>query len=115
METHNPEAEQSVLGAIMVRPEVLNQVPAKIEPADFYQEAHGRIFRAMLDLSGHGDPVDLVTVTALLRERGQLEGVGGPSFLAALSEQVGFAVNAAYYADLVKKATSCSPSTRAPP
>ncbi len=97
----NPEAEQSVLGAILVRPEVLDRVADVIEPPDFYREAHGRIFQAMLDLYGRGEPVDLVTVTALLKERGQLEGVGGPVFLAALSEQVGFATNADYYAGLV--------------
>ncbi len=97
----NPEAEQSVLGAILVRPEVLDRVADIIVPGDFYREAHGRIFQAMLDLYGRGEPVDLVTVTALLRERGQLEGVGGPVFLASLSEEVGFATNANYYASLV--------------
>jgi len=97
----SPEAEQSVLGAILVRPEVLDRVADVIESGDFYREAHGRIFQAMLDLYGRGDPVDLVTVTALLNERGQLEGVGGPVFLAGLSEQVGFATNADYYAGLV--------------
>jgi replicative DNA helicase len=97
----NPEAEQSVLGAILVRPEALDRIADLIAPEDFYREAHGRIFQAMLDLYGRGEPVDLVTVTALLRERGQLESVGGPVFLAGLSEQVGFAVNAEYYAHLV--------------
>ena len=57
----------------------------------------------MLDLYGRGEPVDLVTVCALLKERGQLEGVGGPLFLAGLSEQVGFATNAEYYAGLVRE------------
>jgi replicative DNA helicase len=97
----NPEAEQSVLGAILVRPEVLDKVADLLEPADFYREAHGRIYKAMIDLYGRAEPVDLVTVTALLKERGQLEGVGGPVFLAGLSEQVGFATNAEYYAQLV--------------
>ncbi|MFZ5448119.1 MAG: replicative DNA helicase [Thermodesulfobacteriota bacterium] len=98
----NPEAEQSVLGAILVRPEVMDRIADVIVPEDFYREAHGRIFKAMLDLYGKGEPVDLVTVNALLKERGQLEGVGGPVFLAGLSEQVGFATNAEYYANLVK-------------
>jgi replicative DNA helicase len=97
----NAEAEQSVLGAILVRPEVLDRVADLIAAGDFYREAHGRIFQAMLDLYGRGDPVDLVTVSALLAERGHLEGVGGPVFLAGLSEQVGFATNADYYAGLV--------------
>jgi replicative DNA helicase len=98
----SPEAEQSVLGAILVRPEVMDRIADLIMPEDFYREAHGRIYKAMLDLYAKGEPVDLVTVNALLKERGQLEGVGGPVFLAGLSEQVGFATNAEYYASLVK-------------
>jgi replicative DNA helicase len=100
------EAEQALLGSILVRPEVLERVAAKIEPTDFYQEAHGRIFQAMPDLSGRGAPVDLVTGTALLKEQDQLDRVGGPDikgelFLAALRKQVGFATNADYYARIV--------------
>jgi replicative DNA helicase len=110
----NPEAEQSVLGAILLRPAVLDQMGDLLEPEDFYREAHARIYRAMLDLYSRAEPVDLVTVTALLRERGQLEGVGGPVFLVGLSEQVGFATNAEYYARLVhdkavlRRLLSCS-------
>ncbi len=98
----NPEAEQSVLGAILVRPTVLDEVNDLLRPADFYRGAHGCIYQAMLDLYGRGEPVDLVTVSALLKERDKLEGVGGPVFLAGLSEQVGFATNAEYYANLVR-------------
>ena len=99
----NLEAEQSVLGAILVRPEVLDEVSDLLVADDFYKEAHGRIYKAMLDLYGKSDPVDLVTVCALLKERSQLEGVGGAVFLAGLSEEVGFAVNAPYYAKLVRQ------------
>ncbi len=98
----NLEAEQAVLGAILVRPAILNDVAPILEPGAFYQEAHGLIYRAMLDLVGQGAPVDLVTVTGLLKERGQLERIGGPVFLAALSEQVGFAINAPAYAKKVQ-------------
>jgi hypothetical protein len=98
----NLEAEQAVLGAILIRPEVLEQVAVLLSPEKFYSESNSLVFRAMLDLRERSQPVDLVTVSALLRERAQLEQVGGPVFLAALSEQVGFAVNAAYYARLVK-------------
>lgn len=97
----NPEAEQSVLGAILVRPEVLDTVADLLTPADFYRGDHGRIFQAIIDLYVKKEPVDLVTVSALLKERGQLEVVGGPVFLAELSEQVGFATNAEYYARIV--------------
>jgi replicative DNA helicase len=99
----NPEAEQSVLGAILVRPKVLDQIVDLLDPGDFYREAHGRIYQAMLDLYGRGEPVDLVTVCALLKERSQLDVVGGAVFLAGLSEEVGFAVNAPYYAKLVRQ------------
>jgi replicative DNA helicase len=97
----NLEAEQSVLGAILLRPQVLDQVADLISVRDFYRQAHGRIYQAMLDLYSRVEPVDLVTVTALLKERGQLDDVGGPVFLAALSEQVGTAANAFHYARLV--------------
>ncbi|MCL6622567.1 MAG: replicative DNA helicase [Syntrophobacterales bacterium] len=95
------EAEQSVLGAILLRPQVLDQISDLLVPEDFYRPAHGLIFQAMLDLYHRAEPVDLVTVTALLKERGQLEEAGGPVFLAGLSEQVGIAANALYYARLV--------------
>ncbi len=97
----NPEAEQSVLGAILVRPEVMDRVADLLTPKDFYRQAHSRIYQAIFDLYNRHEPVDLVSVTALLKERGHLEGVGGPGFLAGLSSQVGFAVNAGYYARLV--------------
>ncbi len=98
----NPEAEQSVLGAILVRPEVMDEVSNLLRPEDFYREAHGKIFTAMLGLYNNKDPVDLVTVCARLKEVGGLEACGGPVFLAGLSEQVGFATNAEYYANLVR-------------
>ena len=98
----NLEAEQSVLGAILVRPEVLIEVAVLIAPEDFYREAHGKIFQAIIDLDNQGVPVDLVTVHALLKERGQVEAVGGTAFLAHLNEEVGFAVNAAHYAKIVR-------------
>jgi len=99
----NLEAEQAILGSILVRPSVLDEICDTLFENDFYREAHGRIFHAMMDLYGADEPVDLVTVTAYLKDRGQLEGVGGPVFLAALSEQVGFATNATYYARVVRE------------
>lgn len=106
----NPEAEQSLLGAILVRPEILGPVAEILKPADFYYQDHGRIFQAMLDLKGRGEPVDLVTVSALLKERGQLDRIGGPDmagvmFLATLSEHVGHAVNGEAYARIVRKSS----------
>ena len=97
----NLEAEQSVLGAILLRAAMFDQVVDLLDPQDFYRSAHGLIYRVMIDLWNKKEPVDLVTVTSLLRERGKLDEVGGPVFLAGLSEQVGTAANAPYYARLV--------------
>lgn len=98
----SPYAEQSVLGAILVKPEGLDLVRDMLVKADFYREAHGQIYQAMVDLYDQDKPVDLVTVTQVLNNRGKLEQVGGPVFLAGLSEQVGFATNIEYYAEMVR-------------
>jgi replicative DNA helicase len=95
---HNLEAEQSTLGAILVRPEVFDQVAKIIRPSDFYRSAHAHIFQSMVELASRNEPVDLVTVTMRLKEVGQLANVGGPTFLAGLSQEVGYATNAEYYA-----------------
>jgi hypothetical protein len=97
----NLEAEQSVLGAIILRPEALDQVADLLTPQDFYREDHRLIYQTMLDLRHREAPVDLVTVTENLKDLGQLEKVGGPVFLASLNEHVGTAANAPYYAKLV--------------
>ena len=97
------EPEQSLLGAILVRPEVFPAViDAGVKAESFSGAAHGLIFKAMLALHGEKAPIDLVTVTTRLKECGKLEAVGGPVFLAGLSEQVGFATNAGYYSHLVR-------------
>jgi replicative DNA helicase len=96
------EAEQSTLGAILVRPEVMDTLTDILKVEDFYRQAHGEIYAAMLYLYDKNEPVDLVTVSAKLRDEKKLEGVGGPVFLAGLSEQVGFATNAEYYANIVR-------------
>ena len=98
----NPEAEQSVLGAVLVRPEAFDVVATLITPTDFYRQAHADIYQAMLDLREAEKPVDLVTVSALLKERGKIEGIGGSAFVAGLSAECGYSTNAEYYAGLVR-------------
>src|SRR5438128_9912543 len=71
------EAEESVLGAMMLAPGAIGAVSEVLSAADFYRESHGRIYRAALDLYGHGEPVDAITLADELEERGQLEDVGG--------------------------------------
>ena len=94
------EAEQAVLGAILLNPPAIDQVSDLLTPQDFYRQAHATIYEACLNLYRRGEPVDLTTVATLLKERGQLEEVGGPVFLATLSEHVGTSAHAYHYARL---------------
>jgi len=100
---NNSEAEQSVLGALMVRPDFVDQVAETLTSQDFYREAHSLIFRPILDIHRAGEPIDLVTVTQKLKAKKQLDKSGWPVFLAGLSEQVGFATNVLSYAKNVKE------------
>lgn len=98
------EPEQSLIGAIFVRPEVLpGVIDAGVTAGSFSGAPHALIFKAMLALHGERAPVDLVTVTARLKEWGKLKEAGGPAFLAGLSEEVAYSSNAGYYAHLVLK------------
>jgi hypothetical protein len=93
----------ALLGSIFLRPTVLEKVCGFISSGDFYGTKHGIIYETMLEVKKAGNPVDMVTVAALLKEHGKLEEVGGPVFLASLSEKVAFAINAEHYAMLVQK------------
>lgn len=102
----NMEAEQAVLGSILLRPQVLSEVMPYLGPEDFYREAHQKIYAAILELDGRGEPIDSITVRFLLEERGQLEEVGGVVFLVGLPEHVGTAANAGHYAKVVRNKAS---------
>jgi replicative DNA helicase len=97
----NLEAEQSVLGGILLEPGALDRIADILRPGDFYHEAHEKIYLTMLDLYRRREPVDLVTVTALMSDRQLLDAVGGPGFLASLSDNVGSAANIEYWSTLV--------------
>src|SRR3990172_3379703 len=70
-------AEQSVLGAILIDRETIIEVAEFLRPEDFYRQAHGTIYRAMLDLFERREPVDIVTTAETLERKGELEGIGG--------------------------------------
>jgi replicative DNA helicase len=97
----NLEAEQSVLGGILLEPGALDRLADILAPEDFYHEAHEKIYLTMLDLYRRREPVDLVTVTALLSDREILDAVGGPGFLASLCDNVGSAANIEYWGNIV--------------
>ena len=97
----NLEAEQAVLGAMMLEPEAGNLVLEILQPEDFYRDNHRLIFTAIRELFGKGNPVDLVSVAETLRQQGVLEQIGGISTISAIARSVPTVVNVEYYAGLV--------------
>ncbi|MEJ5357555.1 MAG: replicative DNA helicase [Desulfobacterales bacterium] len=97
----NVEAEEALLSAILGDNTALLDVVDLLGPADFYRTAHRAIFAAMIDLFNRGEPIDLVTVTNALKEKGRLEEIGGASFVARLLDEVLPAANAQHYARIV--------------
>ncbi|WP_026329044.1 replicative DNA helicase [Thermus scotoductus] len=99
---HNLEAEQSVLGAILLDSDVLDELEGLLpSPEAFYAEAHRKIYAAMQTLRSQGKPVDLVTLAEELSRRGELEALGGVSYLVQLSEATPTAAYAEHYARIV--------------
>ncbi|MBK5226538.1 MAG: replicative DNA helicase [Thermoleophilia bacterium] len=99
----NLEAEVSVLGAMMISPGAINNVIGKVHETDFYRDSHREIFRTITELFGHGSPVDPITVTENLAQRGVLEQVGGKAYIHTLVATVPAAANAPHYADIVRE------------
>ncbi len=96
------EAEVGVLGSILIKPEVMPQVVEFLRPEDFYRKAHEKIYKAMVELFQKNEPVDILSVGEFLRSKGDLEDIGGLSYLAELSDSVAVASSASYYAKIVK-------------
>ncbi|MFW6111528.1 MAG: replicative DNA helicase [Candidatus Bipolaricaulota bacterium] len=99
----NKEAEQLVLGSILMDPEdVVPKVIEKVKPGYFYWKEHRLIFRAVLELFDKGDPADVVTVTNRLKEKGQLEEIQGRGYLADLLDKVVTTANLEHYAEILR-------------
>lgn len=97
----NLEAEESILSAILIDNTTLLDVLEILSPEDFYNSAHQRIFAAITELFSRSEPIDLVTLTNILKEQDLLEKVGGAIYLARLVDTVPLAVNAQHYARIV--------------
>lgn len=97
----NIDAEESILGGILLDPEAINRVADVLKPEAFYLSAHQEIYRAMLSLQGQGRPTDLMSVATWLKDRGRIEKVGGQSKLVQLIDRTVSAVNIDQYAALV--------------
>src|ERR1051326_4249059 len=98
---HNLEAEESVLGSMMLSRTAVGEVLEILHPEDFYREAHEHVCQAILDLFSRGEPVDAITVADELKRRGVLEQIGGATQLVTLVSSVPTAANAAFYARIV--------------
>ncbi len=99
----NLEAEQSVLGGILIENEAINRVMEILDPDDFYRDGHRKIFNALINLSERDEPADLITLTNELRKIDQLDSIGGASYIASLIDSVPTAANIEYYAKIVKE------------
>lgn len=99
----NVEAEQAVLGAVFLSNDALPEALEYLQPADFYRRAHQIIFQAMVDLNNNGTVVDAVTVNDALTANGQIEDVGGVTYIAELAQAVPTAANVGYYAKIVQE------------
>lgn len=97
------EAEQAVLGTILLQPDALMQVVEIIKADDFYRDTHKTIFTAMLALFDRREPHDLITVSTLLADQNKLEKAGGASYLAALTDVIPFTGTLVHYARLIRQ------------
>ena len=98
---NNKEAEQAVLGSILLRPTTIVEAMEYLVPKAFYQHAHQLIFSAMIELNEQDTAIDVVTVKNILTDKNQLDDIGGVSYLGELATAVPTAANIVYYAQIV--------------
>jgi len=99
----NLEAEQSILGAILIDNDALPRVLEIIDPEDFYKLSHRKIFSAMTDLFDKNEPIDLITLTDHLKRINDMEAVGGLSYLSSLVAMTPTAANVRYHSHIVRE------------
>ncbi|WP_218918233.1 replicative DNA helicase [Desulfobulbus propionicus] len=99
----NIEAEQAVLGTILLQDKALLKIVEVLEPEDFYRDAHKTIYAAMRTLFEKREPHDLITVTGLLGDQNKLEEVGGAAYLASLTDIIPFSGTLVHHAQIIRK------------
>src|SRR3989338_1407320 len=99
----NLEAEMALLGSIMLRPEALFDITDQITPDSFYSEKHRIIYETMMELHTKRSPIDLLTVSTRLKEKGWLDQIGGNTYLTELVNVVPSSSNIGHYAEIVQK------------
>ncbi|NOQ67671.1 MAG: replicative DNA helicase [Desulfobacterales bacterium] len=98
----NLEAEQCVLGSVLLQQGALVKILELVAPSDFYREAHKNIFSAMVSLFEKNEPQDIITVSNILKDKNKLDEIGGPAYLANLTDIVPVAANIIYYAQIIR-------------
>jgi len=101
---HNLEAEESVLGSMMLSTEAIAEVVEIVRPGDFYRSANAKVFDTLREVYGRGDPVDAITAVEELKRRGLLEEIGGHLYIHELVERVPTPASAPSYARIVAEA-----------
>jgi replicative DNA helicase len=99
----NIEAEEAVLGALLIDPDAVIRVATILRPDDFYREKHGWIYDSVLGLHERREPIDFLSVCDELDRRGQLNEVGGPAFITALINAVPTSIHVEHYAHIVER------------
>ena len=103
---HALDAEESILSSILIDNDTLVDVIEILTPKDFYKPAHEKIFEAMAELFARSEPVDIVTCANHLKEKGQLDTVGGSAYLSHLIDKVPISVNAVKHAEIIRSKSS---------
>ena len=99
----NTEAEQSLLGCLMLDKDAIVKIIDFIKAEDFYKSNHSEIFQAMADLYERSDPIDILSVSARLKEKNKLEDLGGSAYLSSLINSVPTATHVYNYAKIVRQ------------
>ncbi len=98
----NVEAEKALLGAIILKPDVMHDISVTVFPESFFADKHRLIFDSIIHIFSKGDPIDLISIVTKLKDMGALERVGGAAYITELIETVPAAGNATYYAEQVQ-------------
>lgn len=102
---HNLEAEQAVLGGVLLNNDAMNQLMDILSSDDFYREAHATIFEGMALLYNESEPIDIITLSEVLARKNQVEKVGGVDYLAVLVQSVSTSAGIVYHAEIIRHAS----------
>jgi replicative DNA helicase len=100
---HHLESEQAVLGALMLRPAAIHEIMDVLTAEMFYAKKHSLIYKTIMDLSTKGEPIDVLSIAARLKELKSVQDVGGTSYLSEIMQGVPSTVNIRHYAEIVYK------------